>query len=432
MHSSRTYTLVLPLFLLLGCGSTSSDVNSSVGNENNGSSVEASKVDVNFSVLDALNALRVKSGMIPLSQNALLTESAQNHANYLSYNHVSGHYESGSFQYFTGVTPVDRTKYVSYQSTRVLENVSTGQESEAASLDGLMGAIYHRFAFLSFDINEIGAASTNTAYVYNMGNSQLTALCQGKSFEESGHYYYDICLDKDFKIESGIYNEKLTQTRAQNSSYVMYPYANQEGITPSFYEESPDPLPDYNVSGFPISVEFNANDFNMSQFSLDSFTLKDETNQSVELISYNDGSSIMKQSNDVNKEFSEYEFAIFPYNRLEYNQTYYARLIYTYDNRVQEIAWNFRTKELKNLLIYNEKPLQITLNKKYYIYVKPQDSADVIKTFHTNCIYKQGGSVAIENSLYDGNTLELKIRGSFVQSCKLNLDNGRVITVEIQ
>lgn len=431
MHSYTKYTLVLPLLLFLGCGSTSSDTNSGVGDENNDTVVE-SKVDDNLSVLDALNNLRVKSGMTPLSQNALLTQSAQNHANYLSYNNLSGHYESGSLEYFTGVAPVDRTKHVLYQSMRVLENVSTGQESEAASLDGLMGAIYHRFGFLSFDINEIGAASTNTAYVYNMGNSQLTALCQGKSFEGSGHYYYDVCLDKDFKIESGIYNEKLTQTRAQNSSYVIYPYANQEGITPSFYEESPDPLPDYNVSGFPISVEFNANDFNMSQFSLDSFTLKDETNQSVELISYNDSTDIMKQSNDVNKELSEYEFAIFPHDRLEYNQTYHARFRYTYDDTAEEIEWSFRTKELENLLIYNENPLQIALNKKYYIYVKPQDRDDVIKTFNTNCTYKQGGSASIENSLYDGNTLALKIMGSLVESCKLNLDNGRVITVEIQ
>lgn len=391
-----------------------------------------SNVEVNLSVVDMINNLRVKSGMTTLSINSLLTLSAQNHADYLASNNLNGHYESGADRNFTGEKPVDRTKYVAYPNTKVSENVSTGQSSWESSLDGLMGAIYHRFGFLSFDIDEIGAARTDKSYVYNMGNSQLSALCEGKSFEGEGKYYYSVCLDKDFKIESKLYDNTLAQTKSQNPPYVIYPYANEEDVTPSFYEESPDPLPDYGVSGYPISVEFNANDFNMSKFTFIDFTLRDRNNQSVELISYNDNTNVLRQANDVNKELSKYQFVIFPQNRLEYDNNYSASFSYVYDGQSNVINWSFRTKQLDNLLVYDGTPLQLALNKKYYIYIPPQDNKDVINTFSTNCRYTQGGSLDINKSLYDGNTLSMKISGSLIKSCLLQLSNGREISINIE
>ena len=48
----------------------------------------------------------------------------------------------------------------------------------------------------------------------------------------------------------------------------------------AFYNESPDPLPDYDVSGFPISVEFN--DHFIKNVKLKDFRLLNEEKEVVE------------------------------------------------------------------------------------------------------------------------------------------------------
>ncbi len=60
-------------------------------------------------------------------------------------------------------------------------------------MDGLFSAIYHRFAFLSPGIDEIGVGVTQneqdsdkSAFVYVMGNSELNRLCSFKSFKGAG------------------------------------------------------------------------------------------------------------------------------------------------------------------------------------------------------------------------------------------------------
>lgn len=412
-----------------GCGSSSSeDVTPSTINSTDNTKF----TQPNISSIELINSLREKSGMIPLSQNNLLVKAAKNHANYLHYNNTSGHYESGGLDYFTGVSPTDRTQYVSYPNTIISENVSVGQSDENSSVVGLIGAIYHRYGFLSFSINEIGASFTDTSYVYDMGNYRLSDLCQGHSFESTGTYYTGVCLDNNFKISDKAYKNALNQTKSKNPPYVIYPYENQNDVTPYFYEESPDPLPNYDVSGIPISIEFNSHDFDMSNFTLKSFTLHDENNNSVNLISYSDGTKIMKKSNDINNEFTKYQFAIFPEKRLDYNKTYNAIFSYNYNAENRDIRWSFKTKALKNLLKYSGESLQIKLNKKYFIYIEPQTENDVIHTYNSSCTYKQGGNISIDSYLSDGNTIAFKVVGNLIDSCELDLDNGEVIHVSIQ
>ena len=385
----------------------------------------------NASIITKLNNLRQKSGMISLKDNIYLNDSSLNHAKYLVELNRTGHYETNtSANNYTGYKPYNRALHTGYKSRKVSENLSVGQESEDLSLDGLMSAIYHRFGFLDFDIDEIGYAKQNKAYVYNMGNTYINTLCSEGNFTTPGTYYYGICEEDSFRIESSKYDDALNTIINRNPSYVIYPYLNQTDIAPVFFEESPDPLPSYGVSGYPISIEFNSNDFNMSNFTLDSFVLKDSNSNLIDLIDHNNSSNIMVKTNDPSGHFSDYQFAIFPNTRLDFNSTYSARVSYTYEGNYHDINWNFTTNVVPNLITYNDTNISMELDKEYYIYFEPTDSNDIISTYSIGYSYNGTDNVVITKSLYDKNTLKLKLSGSSIRSAKITL-NGPSVTDKI-
>jgi uncharacterized protein YkwD len=408
---------------------TNTNTISQTNNENTNTSLENNKTNTTIDIIKELNTLRTNSGLISLKTNKLLKQSSLNHTNYLVDINSSGHYETKNLSnFYTGDKPVDRTLNVGYKSRSVSENLSVGQATELLSLDGLMGAIYHRFGFLSFSIDEIGYAKDNKTYVYNMGNSYLNTLCNDNNFTSNGTYYKSVCQDESFRIEASVYESAKNGIINQNPKYVIYPYKNQKDVTPVFYEESPDPLPNHSVSGYPISVEFNENDFTMSGFILDSFTLRDANYNSIALIRYNDLSYVMTKENNAHSDhWSENQFAIFPEKRLDFNTTYSVELSYTHNSNSETINWDFTTKSLPNLIIYdnNSEDISLELDKTYYIYFKPNSATETIDTFSISYSYNSPSDVIITKSIYDKNTLKLKLSGQSLLSAKIKL-NGDV------
>jgi hypothetical protein len=52
-----------------------------------------------------------------------------------------------------------------------------GFQSAAEAIDGLMGAIYHRFAFLDMTVDQLGVATGTASRVFKMGRSDVAAMC---------------------------------------------------------------------------------------------------------------------------------------------------------------------------------------------------------------------------------------------------------------
>ena len=97
----------------------------------------------------------------------------------------------------------------------------------------------------------------NSAFVYVMGNSEFNRVCSFETFRGTGSYVYGVCRDKAHKMTQKIYDDVMDSNKIHNPKIILYPYDGQDEVPLAFYNESPDPLPDYDVSGFPISVEFN-------------------------------------------------------------------------------------------------------------------------------------------------------------------------------
>jgi len=418
---------ILTVISFIGCGT-----NSNTNSDNISSTIPITEntttptriIDINNTILNKLNDIRVNSGMIALTNNSYLNSSAYNHAYYLNINSLVDHNESSSKQGFTGLIPVDRAIYSGFKSRMISENLSVGQETEEFSLKGLMSAIYHRFGFLDFNINTIGYGKENVSYVYNMGNSDLNNLCEGRSFEEIGSYYINTCADSTFKIEANIYSSELNKTINANPSYVIYPYNNEKNVTTSFYEETPDPLPTYDVSGYPISIEFNKNKYDMNKLSINSFIIYDDSNNVLELAQdYNNSSNILSKVNDRNNHISDYQFAIFSKNRLNFDTHYNVEFSYTYDGESKNITWGFKTEKLDNFIQYSNTNLSLSVDTKYNIYIPPINENDIYNRFSISCSYSSTASSPIYDiDFYDKNTITLKISGENINNCSLVLN----------
>ncbi len=384
-------------------------------------------MDVSFERVQAvtfLNEIRHKVGMNTLMNNPNLSEAAQAHADYLVANKESTHTEIEGHLNFTGVHPLDRTINAKYNSLQVSENLSTKNPNAKNSVDGLFSAIYHRFGFLNPNIDEVGVGvsqnihkSANSAFVYVMGNSELNRLCEINSFHGTGRYVYGVCNDKSHRIDEKRFKKAMQYNKQTNPKIVLYPYDGQNEVPPAFYSEVPDPLPDYEVSGFPVSIEFN--DYFFKQVQINSFDLFKGKQKVYNVL-------LMGKNNDPNARFSDKQYALFPLERLDYDTEYKAVVSYSIQGKEKKITWKFRTKKpTEKLHIVEKKEDEITIdpNISHFIYFKPLDGHDVM----TDMQFPRD----VDIEFIDNNTLKLtlidKNIGSFYIRSKL-----RVLHVNIK
>ena len=348
--------------------------------------------------LNHLNEIRQNLGMIPLKENSILDNSAYNHSLYLNYHgNMYGHYEAPG-KYFTGKTPYQRALYAGYNSRFIIENYAYGNyKNTDKSIDMLFSAIYHRFGFLNFYINEVGIANTNNYYVFEMGNSNLNNLCSNHFDNIIGKYYYGICKDYNLQIPSNLYLNAKNSVAKQNPKIVIFPTPDIK-VEPVFYGEEPNPIP-YKMSGYPISIEFNP--YYIKNVKLLKFEIYHNNHKLNSLL--------LTKDNDRNNKLTKYQFALFPIKRLKWNSKYDVTCEYMINKQIYTKKWGFYTKPLKNNLITVDKQTSFFIkpNKTYIVYVKPENNNETIQ----NIRYQYPRGVKVNIKLLDTNTFQIKVNG---------------------
>lgn len=398
-----------------------------------------------------LNQLREAAGMTPLKRNASLERSAGNHAKYLAFNNAAGHVQRRGARGFSGVNPWDRALAARYPHQKVSENVSSGSESVRDSIDGLMTAIYHRLGFLAFDIDEVGLGFTRGRkdggrFAYNMGNSLIGGLCASPPrealFKPPGSYV-EICAKKTrIALE---YMEELTATvPKRNPRVVLWPPHRAEGATPVFYEESPDPLPDYHVSGNPLSIQFNpalVKQVRLRSFRLFRYGGRDKPGLDKQgpvvggrLTSRNlvevKRTRLFTAKSDPHKMITPLEFVLFPLDRMEWDQVYAAVARLEVDGKSEEIAWHFRT-EAPGAPMYRiagkGEVLPVRKGQPYAIYIKPTRSRPTLVPYR----YSYAGKAAPKVTIRDRNTLLLSYVAPPCSEAVFSIPGGGKFTVRL-
>ncbi len=374
----------------------------------------------NSNALDYLNSLRQQANLPTLTTQENLSKAALNHSKYMALNHVAGHSEKRGNPGFSGETPQERALYAGYLSKIVSENVSWGSPTYQESIDSLMSAIYHRFTFLTYSKDEIGVAKEDRFYTYDLGNSKLNELCKKESTFKSGTYY-KICKDTNKKISIKDYQKGVDSIKSSAPETILWPPKKGTNIPPVFFEEHPDPLPYYSVSGYPISVEFN-DYFYKNPPSIDSFEIKDSKGNILDTI------TLMDKNSDPNEKFNEFQFALFPTKRLEWGSAYYVNLNYSDNSGEHQKQWCFQTRVLKSDRFYrveNAKntTLKVIPNKSYTIYVVPRSKTDELGQISFDS--------RVDLKLIDKNTLEVKTKANIGDRLKIKADNGQIIYLEV-
>ena len=333
-----------------------------------------------------LNQRREAAGLNRLSKNDALQTAAQRHAAYAVRHRTSSHYEEETQAGYSGRTPFERAVAAGYPSRLVSENLSTNNVNAEASVDGLFSAIYHRFGFLDPSIDEVGigvaqAKGINT-FVYDMGNGNIAHLCQRPSLRISGAYVYDVCADANKRLPMEAFKKARTLNARYNPPYILYPYAGQEEVPPVFYHESPDPLPDYEVSGFPVSILFNA--YHIKHPKLLSFELYNAQGKRI-------ACRVMDKAGDPNGRFTQYQYALFPLQRLEYDTTYEAKAVFETDGKRKNITWKFHTRKPEEPLFRIDRDkTEIALKhvRSFWLYIVPRHGHDLLKNVvHDSALY---------------------------------------------
>lgn len=378
---------------------------------------KALPMDVSYESIEAysyLNSIRRKMNMLTFSTNASLEAAAKSHAYYLVSNNESTHEEIAGHKHYLAQKPFERAYKKGYVAGYVSENLSSNVHSAHQAIDGLFSAIYHRFGFLSTTVNELGIGvfqdefnSDKSAFVFLMGNSDLNRLCHGKSYTGTGSYWKS-CKDISHRIREKDYREAMDYGRQNNPSIIVYPFDEQREIPPVFYSEIPDPLPNYDVSGFPVSIEFN--DFYYKKVSLLSFTLYDYKGNIVDV-------HLMDKENDPNQRFTSNQFALFPLKRLSYNSKYKVEAIYRVDDEVKKKTWFFYTTRIKEEFYRVSKlydVLTIVPKKSYVIYFTPVDTHDILQDIEF--------PEEVDIQFLDNNTIKLTLMSDNIE--EFTLDTG--------
>ncbi len=372
-------------------------------------------------VIEYINSQRTQVGLRALKSHSALEKAAQNHANFRKYTN-SGHYEAKRYRGFTGVTPQDRAIYAGYGTRMVLENISDAKNS-LVGVEKLFGAIYHRFGFLDFLIDEIGwgrvqSRDGNSIDVYNMGNSLFRKACQKPSFQGSGRYFYGVCKDKKKRIAQKTKEAIDYAFLADAPEAVLYPYFKQRDVLPVFYEESPDPLPDYSMVGYALSIQLHPR-YEQEGFFIADAKLKEQKSQkNYELI-------WLEQANDPHHEFKATQFALFAKERLEYGGHYVAQVVLKSKKGVQKVFdFDFYTKNYTNLRLIEpkQKTLALPLKEEVVLYFKPKPHMNRSKkAAHARFRFSYTQGLKFSYDIIDSLTLKLRVKAK--KGMKLRIIN---------
>jgi len=191
------------------------------------------------------NFRRQQAGLPALARNRQLDAAAQGHSNYQSLNQTITHQQSSGNPGFTGASVGERLAAAGYAFTQTPSAygevlVATGNPLGSTAAEALLVAIYHRFIVLEPRFREIGVGAAGVPDGYTYVSAELTANGYGPA------------------LGAG--------------NVALYPAAGQQNVPLVFYSdnETPDPVPDRNAVGYPVSVHAGLG----SVLTVDSFTIR--------------------------------------------------------------------------------------------------------------------------------------------------------------
>ena len=238
--------------------------------------------------------------------------------------------------------------------------------------------------------------------------------------------YYEMCA-VPFRVRADYLETLNRRQQMLQPNLVVWPPDKSTGILPVFYEEAPDPLPDYSVSGYPLSVEVNPQV--AGPVTLKSFRLfREEGGARVPV----EKTRLLDAASDPNKRLSDRQFVLFPLERLEWNTLYHAEVVLSLGGSVFEKRWSFTTRSTPAPLIRIgelTQSVQMPLNRDVIIYYPPTRhepyTLEKLVSFH-------GNGIELDFEGLDYNTARVRFSGSQCSDVEWRFADGKRVNIELK
>ena len=251
------------------------------------------------------NYRRSQIGLSPLARNGLIDSAALGHSSYLNLNNTVAHEQVQGKPGFTGVTLGERLAKAGYVVTSLQGEVIAGASNTSGFYlaEELVTAIYHRFVIFEPLFKEAGA---------------------GAAVSGAGYAYFTTDLAGNRSYGPGLAAGQI----------VTYPYSGQQKVAVSFSSnnESPDPVPNQDVVGYPISVHANYG----TPVSVTAFSVR-QRGASADL-----AVRLLTSGNDVHTPVSA--ASIIPLAALNANTSYDVSFIGKVNGADVTQSWSFSTR----------------------------------------------------------------------------------------
>ncbi|BBP44468.1 CAP domain-containing protein [Thiosulfativibrio zosterae] len=387
------------------------------------------------SAFNYVNHLRQELKLAPLAWNPQLQTSAQSHAYYEVLNDQQGHQQAPNMRAFAGKTPNDRAFAVGYRS-QVSEVISYNAAHPQKYIDDLMSAIYHRLGLLDMTKDEMGISLAEDskgwvkgALVANLGNQNLNQACGRENRFANGTVLYGGLCKNDVRLAKTTFEQIQKQTAASSPKLIFWPKSGAT-VPPVFYEESPDPLPQCNVSGYPVHLQINPNFWGKIQFIPSSFTLTNLTTGTAIKPAAIFNNLTDPQHHEA-QATEERWLAFFPEQRLNWNSRYQAQVQWQENGTLKTTRWAFFTPTLQNLHIIQQR--QQTLSAKsgetLYFYFPPKGCQ---APQQANLAAKHTPSLTFETEFVDTQTLKVVLGKQTGKIVLTYLPTQTEVTIEVR
>ncbi len=253
-----------------------------------------------------INYRRTQLGVPVVTENVLINNAALGHSEYLRTNSVMSHDQAAGKPGFTGATLKDRLNAAGYTIPangyaygEVISGVTRGTGFFMA--EELVTAIYHRFVMFEPKFREIGT---------------------GAATSSSGYSYFTA----DFASRGGF------GPGIAANAVVTWPFNGQTGVVPNFMSdtEEPDPVPNQNEVGYPISVHANID----APLTMQTFTVRPRGGANLQVLVVNSSSTASQRT----------AIAIIPLARLAAATTYDVSFSGTVNGSPVSRDWSFTTR----------------------------------------------------------------------------------------
>lgn len=174
-------------------------------------------------------------------------------------------------------------------------------------------------------------------------------------YQDSGRYFTP-CAENTtkVKIRAEFMDELDANLQSSNPKHIAWPAPNSEAIKTRFYGEIPNPLPDLEESGYPISLQFNPH--YVKKVKIKKATIRYEKPASALGQTAKQWVDVeyrfLNKNSDPHEKMTNLEFAWFPLEVLENDTRYEVTIKALVDGKLENFRWTFRTEPsiLKRLL----------------------------------------------------------------------------------